>query len=113
MLALTDSALALLCHLRHGPRPDRRRALALLASCRDGCTEALIIAHSFTIEDMVDLVRAGLASPRAERVVGGRLDRGCYAADHVGGAARARCDRAPEIPPQGLRCGRNLLASAC
>jgi len=33
MLALTDSALAPLYHLRHGPRPDRRRALALLANC--------------------------------------------------------------------------------
>ena len=45
MLALTDAALAPLCYLRHGPRPDRRRALELLASCRDGCTEALMPAH--------------------------------------------------------------------
>jgi hypothetical protein len=45
MLALTDAALAPLCDLRHGPRPDRRRALELLASCRDGCTEALMPAH--------------------------------------------------------------------
>src|SRR5262249_20729480 len=30
MLALTDSALAPLYHLRHGPRPDRRRALKFL-----------------------------------------------------------------------------------
>jgi len=36
MLALTDSALAPLCHLRHGPRPDRRRALELLAASHDG-----------------------------------------------------------------------------
>jgi hypothetical protein len=48
---------------RHGLKPDRRRALELLASCRDGCTEALMIAHGFTIAQMVEpLVRAGLAS---------------------------------------------------
>jgi hypothetical protein len=42
MLALTDSALAPHCHRRRGLRPDRRRALELLASCRDGCTEAIM-----------------------------------------------------------------------
>jgi hypothetical protein len=26
-----------------------RRALELLASCRDGCTEAMLLAHGFTI----------------------------------------------------------------
>jgi hypothetical protein len=30
--------------------PDRRRALELLASCRGGCTEAIMLAHGFTIE---------------------------------------------------------------
>jgi hypothetical protein len=44
----------------------------LLASCRDGCTEAIMLAHGFTIEQMVELVRAGLASAQAERVVAGR-----------------------------------------
>jgi hypothetical protein len=44
MLALTDSALAPLCHLRHGHQPDRRRALELLSSRRDGCTEAASIS---------------------------------------------------------------------
>jgi hypothetical protein len=51
MLALTDSALAPLCYLRHGPRPDLRRALELLellAASHDGATEALMIAHGFT-----------------------------------------------------------------
>jgi hypothetical protein len=32
----------------HGPKPDRRRALELLASCPDGCTEAMMLAHGFT-----------------------------------------------------------------
>jgi hypothetical protein len=59
MLALADSALAPLCHLRHGPRPDRRRALELLAASRAAATEALMLAHGFTVVQMVELVRAG------------------------------------------------------
>jgi hypothetical protein len=56
----------------HGrTKPDRRRALELLASCRDGCTEALMLAHGFTIP-LVELVRAGLARVTTERVVAGR-----------------------------------------
>jgi hypothetical protein len=55
---------------KHLPKPDRRRALELLASCRDGCTEALMRAHGFTIPQMVE-VRAGLATATAERVVAG------------------------------------------
>jgi hypothetical protein len=53
-------------------KPNHRRALELLASCRDGCTEAIMLAHGFTIEQMVELVRAGLATAKAERVVAGR-----------------------------------------
>jgi hypothetical protein len=59
--APTDSALAPLCHLRHGLRPDRRRALELLAACQDGCTEAIMLAQGFT----------GLARATTERVVAG------------------------------------------
>jgi hypothetical protein len=29
---------------KRNPKPDRRRALELLASCRDGCTEAIMEA---------------------------------------------------------------------
>jgi hypothetical protein len=58
---------------RHGPQPDRRRALELLAASRDGATEAAMRAHGFTVEQMVELVRTGLATATAERVVvGGR-----------------------------------------
>jgi len=56
-------------HLR---KADRDRALALLASCRDGCLEAILIAHGFTIEQMVELVRAGLASATSERMFAGK-----------------------------------------
>jgi hypothetical protein len=59
---------------RRGPKPDRRRALELLASSRDGATEAIMRAHGFTVAQMVELVRAGLASATAERVAtGGKL----------------------------------------
>jgi hypothetical protein len=54
------------------PKPDRRRALELLAASRDGCTEAVMLAHGFTIPQMVELVRAGLATATAERVVAGK-----------------------------------------
>jgi hypothetical protein len=29
------------------PKQQRRRALELLASCSDGCTEAIMLAHGF------------------------------------------------------------------
>jgi hypothetical protein len=55
------------------PKSDRRRALELLASSRDGCTEAIMLAHGFTVAQMVDLCIAGLATATVERmVVGGR-----------------------------------------
>ena len=54
------------------PKPDRRRALELLASCRDGCTEALMLAHGVTVPQMVELVQAGLASAGAERMRAGK-----------------------------------------
>src|SRR5215471_19841206 len=54
---------------RHGPKPDRRRALELLAASPDGCTEALMFANGFTAELLIELVRAGLASAHAERMI--------------------------------------------
>jgi hypothetical protein len=54
---------------RRGPTPDRRRALELLAASPDGCTEAIMLAHGFTVPQMVKLVRAGLATVTAERIV--------------------------------------------
>jgi hypothetical protein len=45
------------------PKPDRRRALELLARCgAEGCTEALMLANDFTVDMLVELVRGGLAS---------------------------------------------------
>jgi len=54
------------------PGSDRHRALALLAASRDGCTEAVLLAHGVTIDQMVELVRAGLATAEPERVMAGR-----------------------------------------
>ena len=56
---------------RRGPKPDRRRALELLAASPDGCTEALMLAHGFTVELMVDLCIAELAIATPERMVAG------------------------------------------
>ena len=54
-------------------RPSRRRALELLASCpQEGCSEAIMLAHGFSVEQMVDLVRAGLATAETQRIVAGR-----------------------------------------
>jgi hypothetical protein len=40
---------------KRNPPATRRRALEMLAASRDGCTEALMLAHGFTIEQMVEL----------------------------------------------------------
>jgi hypothetical protein len=55
-------------HCRHhGPQARRRRALELLAASPDGCTEALMFANGFTAELLVEPVRAGVATAKAER----------------------------------------------
>jgi hypothetical protein len=53
-------------------KPHQQRALELLASCRDGCPEALMIAHGFTERQLAALVRAGLATATTERVLAGK-----------------------------------------
>ena len=56
---------------RRGPKPDRRRALDLLAASADGCTEAVMLAHGFSIDIMVELINAGLATKPERILVGG------------------------------------------
>jgi len=34
---------------RRSPEPDRRSALELLGASRHGCTEAILLAHGFTV----------------------------------------------------------------
>ena len=53
-------------------RPSQsHRALALLASSPDGCTEAVMRADGFSLRTMVALVRAELATAQNDRVVAG------------------------------------------
>jgi hypothetical protein len=51
------------------PNPDRRRALELLAGSRYGYSKAILRAHGFSIDMMVELVKAGLATTWRERMV--------------------------------------------
>jgi hypothetical protein len=49
-------------------------AESLAGSC-DGAAEAIVPAHGFTINQIVELVRAGLASATAERSVAAFLPK--------------------------------------
>jgi len=53
------------------PPATRRRALELLEHNRDGCTEAIMLAHGFTVDMLVELVTARLATAQTERMVAG------------------------------------------
>jgi uncharacterized metal-binding protein len=48
---------------------ERRRALELLDACPDGCTAAILLAHGFKSDRLVELINAGLASVTTERVI--------------------------------------------
>ena len=56
---------------RRGPKPERRRALELLAASPDGCSEAIMLAHGFTVDFLVELSGTGMATTWTERVVSG------------------------------------------
>ena len=45
---------------------ERRRALGLLAASPDGCTAAILLAHGFKSDRLVELINAGLASVSTE-----------------------------------------------
>jgi hypothetical protein len=53
-------------------RSDRRRALRLLADAPEGVTPALMLAHGFRVELLVDLCIAGLAMAKPELRAGRR-----------------------------------------
>jgi hypothetical protein len=65
------SSVVLSWPMARRPKPDRRRALELLAASHDGATEAIMRAHGVTVPQMVQLVRTGLATAHAGRVVAG------------------------------------------
>jgi hypothetical protein len=56
---------------KRSPPAARRRALELLAASRDGCSEAIMLAHGFTVDVLAEIVRAGLAMASVERMVAG------------------------------------------
>ena len=56
---------------RRSPKPDRRRALELLASCPDGCTETIMLVHGFTVGQLDELIRAGFATAQPDRMRAG------------------------------------------
>jgi hypothetical protein len=60
--------------LRRRPKPARRRALELLVSCRDGCSEALMLIHGFTMR----WGRVGEDGGRLWSAQVGTWDRGPY-----------------------------------
>jgi hypothetical protein len=53
-------------------KPRQRRALRLLAGSPLGVTEAIMLAHGFTIDLLVDLVHEGLATATPETVHAGK-----------------------------------------
>ena len=61
----------------HLLKPERRRALELLAACRNGCTEGMMLAQGFSIDMMVELINSGLATTlQTERFVAGGYEDG-------------------------------------
>ena len=50
---------------RRGSKPERRRALELLAASPDGRSEAIMLAHGFTVDFLVELIRTGVRLPPA------------------------------------------------
>jgi arginine/ornithine N-succinyltransferase beta subunit len=51
--------------------PEHRDVLNLLANNERGCTEALLMAHGFKHQVLVDLIRAGFARADIEAVRAG------------------------------------------
>jgi hypothetical protein len=46
---------------------DRRRLLELLAASDDGCTDALLLEHGFTLDVLISIVSAEFATAKPER----------------------------------------------
>jgi hypothetical protein len=53
-------------------KPHQRRAIVLLAGCgAAGCTEAVLLAHGFTADQLAGVMRIGFIAKTTERVIGG------------------------------------------
>jgi hypothetical protein len=80
------------------PNPDRRRALELLAGSRYGYSKAILRAHGFSIDMMAELVKAGLATTKRERMVAdGRQTELCACGSRTPAGKRSqRCLSEPD-----------------
>ena len=93
------------------PAATRRRALELLEHNRDGCTEAITLAHGFTADMLVELVTARLAIAQTERMVAvGARSRSSAFASRRPAAGHSRSFDGPE--DGGPIARRRLLAGA-
>jgi hypothetical protein len=52
----------------------RRRALTILIAAPEGCTEATMTAHGFSLEFLADLARDGLVNETVDRVRKGKRE---------------------------------------
>ena len=77
---------------QHRLSADCRRALQVLATSPDGCTEAIMLAHGFKLALLVALISDGLATAQAERVMAGRrtVDVVCMRITNAGRQAIAQ-----------------------
>jgi hypothetical protein len=105
---------------RRDIKPDRIRALELLASCDSGCPEGILHAHGFAKSDMVELVRSGLATATAERMIAGSRKmevarvRGSRAASTGKGSAMSRIGNEPATrTAASMRVPAFQLCSRC
>jgi hypothetical protein len=48
-----------------------RSALLILADCPEGCPEALLLAHGFTVDTLCALVGAGLTTATTVQMIAG------------------------------------------
>jgi hypothetical protein len=84
------------------PPATRRRALELLATSRDGCNRS-----DYVVEMLVDLVRAGLATAKAERVVAtGRTNERDHHDNDITPKPLARAVRASYVKPCAIYAPR-------
>jgi hypothetical protein len=60
--------------MRHLLKPERSRALELLAPCQDGCTETTMLAHGFSIDMMAELINSGLATVQTDWFLAGAYE---------------------------------------
>jgi hypothetical protein len=79
----------------HTLKPDRVRMLEALAAGRTGCTKETLRADGFTTADMVELVRAGLATTMTKDVAtgSGKNDRARVLITHAGRRVLERAKR--------------------